>query len=1001
MHAGYISVTEKVQKILLNGKTKAIQKASWAMKLFSGKTDTDSNCDECKKRDQFESINKEDADEVTLTQSITELNKVTRFNFKNGSAESTPLKNVIFNNVNAKKVTLSNLNNHSDDEKNDKQQTNPTANNIVVINNKEHTTGTSLNANPAIHLDEISPNSIKQQSNKFLTKDSNSKATSQTIEYKYGSVNYYAVLDYEFTGNYWDHNKYINEQRKQQIPNPPDISNSKKKYTSYKKSFTQSYTKTKKKTVPDTNIHRKTVTAQFFQRLSVLDYTTRVTQGLIYTSMTSLKKSETILPVVEIPTNTQKSQTTTTDPATQTIVDDWTTVGAKGCEHKFEEIFALSSTKYLPKNLPPGPVNSDIMEQNTIHTFPLMVKISKPPRNKQQLHHTRIVVAVFAAMQKICKETYLAPRAGTGNLTNYTSPLQVSMHPVELKLYMELPSEENQNKNLIVACLIVKSNNDLNEFKANQKFVEYLAREHIVLDVNGLIDVSPEHVGYLEQVAGRHETIASHTARIKELLPTDFPQFQLNVQSIKITEGRAKVFMINCDKVNLNMVREAMCRLHREQKIRFMSWREFSGMDELLRKVAVRKEILYNKEYDSLLIDGFCDNQDNITMHMPESDDLDISNDDDENTDPMANMFVSDFIAQIKSGRGTVLFTHVYPPHQGVREVLVKHQDKSEAKEFIKVLRGEISKNMNDTAMKLVFSDYEAAIQERTNSNWQPYTRAAELLAECQANNSLLNPAKRSRKSDQETSTKNVNSKNKQTNEKPRNTNNTSGSNTVKTNTSPIINAWSTPLLGNTTPPVTVVNQAITPTTTMTTMSNSAEDMDDFKASIREEIAASQLQVEEMKKEIEQARITTNNSINNLDRKIQSSSNNMEYKINELSQNTDASIAKLNASITKQNIEVQKQIFENQDSMNIGFSDIKSMLSEIMLGKSTGLSKRIKTLTTTKHRNINPNIVKCTTNEEGTDMSFDDIINNSTEAIDFDSEKNFTQSESEEPAILK
>jgi hypothetical protein len=160
--------------------------------------------------------------------------------------------------------------------------------------------------------------------------------------------------------------------------------------------------------------------------------------------------------------------------------------------------------------------------------------------------------------------------------------------------------------------------------------------------------VAPEHVGYLEKVAGRHDTVASHTARIKEHLPPSCPPFQLNVQSIKTSEGRAKVFMVNCDKVNVQTVRDEMCKLHKEKKIRFMSWREFAGMEETLRKVAVRKEILFSREYDSLLIDRFTDNDDNITMYMPDADDLDISNDEsDENKHPMEKVYVSDYIAQI------------------------------------------------------------------------------------------------------------------------------------------------------------------------------------------------------------------------------------------------------------------------------------------------------------------------------------------------------------------
>jgi hypothetical protein len=55
---------------------------------------------------------------------------------------------------------------------------------------------------------------------------------------------------------------------------------------------------------------------------------------------------------------------------------------------------------------------------------------------------------------------------------------------------------------------------------------------------------------------------------------------------------------------------------------------------------------------------------------------------------------------------------------------------------------------MNENAITLVFADWENAMIERGTTKWEPYTRAAELLEECKANNTLLNPSKRSRKND-------------------------------------------------------------------------------------------------------------------------------------------------------------------------------------------------------------------------------------------------------------
>jgi hypothetical protein len=87
--------------------------------------------------------------------------------------------------------------------------------------------------------------------------------------------------------------------------------------------------------------------------------------------------------------------------------------------------------------------------------------------------------------------------------------------------------------------------------------------------------------------------------------------------------------------------------------------------------------------------------------------------------------------------------------------------------------------------------------------------------------------------------------------------------------------------------------------------------------------------------------------------------------------------------------------------MSDPFDDIKSMLSQIMLGTSSGISKRIKTMTAVKRRTTNHTVIKCIATDQEIDMSFDEIKNNSNEAIEFEQEKNHTQTKSISPAVLK
>jgi hypothetical protein len=827
-----------------------------------------------------------------------------------------------------------------------------------------------------------------------LTKDNDYQQPFDQIKYKYGSTNYYAVLHYDYNGDYISHENYIEDLRQYQIQYPIDINY--KKHTNLCEK-TEVKKKSQKQKKPNTNEHRKTVTKQYFTHLNAYDYTERVKNKMIDSNMSFLKKRETVLPQLEI-TPQVKSSSGSNEAKQESENVEWTTVGAKGTEMKFEEIFAATSTKYLPKNLPPGTVNTDITVNETEHQFPLMIKLNKLQHNKKfQLNHTRAVVAVLSAIQKICKETYIMPREGTGNLTPIKSPTQISMIQAELKMYMELPTEETHSKNSIIARIMIKSNVTLIECKAHPKFVEYLAKEHIVLDVNGLMDVAPEHVGYLEKITGRNETLEAHTARVRELLPEDFPPFQLNIHSLKVYEGRCKVFMINCDKINLERVRDAMVQLHITEKIRFMSWREFAGMEDTIRKVAIRKEIYFAKEYESLLINGFADNDDNITMKMLDPEELQLSFDMENEVkivDPMEYTYVSDYIGSIKGGNGTYLFKHVYPPHKGMREVLVKKSESSEAKEFIEVLPGKLAKKMNNRAIELVFDNPETAKQEMVTSKWQPYSRAAEIMEECKQNNMLLNPAKRPRKSEihKEKITKTSASKVNTIVTKAK-VNNTQ---TVQETVVP--NAWFKTAENNSI--VTVNTDEATNNTV--TLTQSTNDMKEFKATLREEIKMNNQQMkQQLQLELAEIKKHNKDSIEKLDEKIESTGIQMENKINTLSKKTGDSITNLEVKINNQTLGMENLTNSTNltcKTIETQFDDIKAMFSQLMGNIATNMATRIKNLTTPKKQLTHLMSTRSKKTDNGEDMSFDSLDTSGSE-IEFD--EKICADESVEEASLK
>jgi hypothetical protein len=508
------------------------------------------------------------------------------------------------------------------------------------------------------------------------------------------------------------------------------------------------------------------------------------------------------------------------------------------------------------------------------------------------------------------------------------------------------------------------------------------AREHIVLDVNGLMDVSPEHVGYLEKITGRHDTLAAHTARLREMLPTDFPTFQLNIHSLKVYEGRCKVFMVNCDKNNLEVIRNKMVEMHKQEKIRFMSWREFAGMPDTIRKVAIRKEIYYAKQYESLIITGFKDNADYITMNMQDPEVLQISFDNEDDVkivDPMETTYVSDFIAQIKSGNGGTLFKNVYPPHNGMREVLVKNEDCSEANEYIKIMRGELAKHMNDRAIQLVFDDPEAAKTEKTTTTWVPYSRAAELIAECEQNSTLINPSKRPRKSDH-TGEKITSKLEGKSSNNYKNTNNT---NTVEKGNAQLVvpNAWlkTTP----TTSEINLMNDDCTTNTGTITTNSSNDEMEEFKATMREEMKANNLMIKNQL-QLEMKEMSKAN-------KEATTGQQMDYTLQDLKNTTNKSIFILKEKINQQTIGMETLTAStNQTCLTIEtqFDDITSMFSQLMGNKAANIATRIKNLTSPKKPSTHGMNTRSKKENAGEDMSFDSL-NTSNSELEFN-EKNCT-----------
>jgi hypothetical protein len=147
----------------------------------------------------------------------------------------------------------------------------------------------------------------------------------------------------------------------------------------------------------------------------------------------------------------------------------------------------------------------------------------------------------------------------------------------------------------------------------------------------------------------------------------------------------------------------------------FFDWHDFLSLLPDQRITVVERMNMWRGHFRSMMIHGFCDNQDNVPM---------IFKNQDNPKKKLTKMGVREYLKpEIKLSSGENLFHHVYSPQFGTREVIIKLQSYLQAIFFIKVAHGELAQVMDKEAIEMVFSDPEMASLERRKKSWQPNPR--------------------------------------------------------------------------------------------------------------------------------------------------------------------------------------------------------------------------------------------------------------------------------------
>jgi hypothetical protein len=398
--------------------------------------------------------------------------------------------------------------------------------------------------------------------------------------------------------------------------------------------------------------------------------------------------------------------------------DEWLETNHKEIEREKKATLSIYSPNYLPQNIPPVPQKKNTIISQTHVVLALSIRVTRSKQSRSSFRHSRIVAGVLGAMKLAFEDTYLGTIEQEFNAKIIHHVNDMPLEIGNLKQYLSTPVSSKPGK--FLGKIYVHCNHTIQEYCQNHAYSDYLAKENIQVDINELDDINPYKVGFLENLIPRMETLNMHTHRLRSMMPSDAPKFQLQLGPLWGGNGeKTRVVLIQSDEKNRDILKQMLEEMHAAKLVSFFPWTCFMSCKPEQKSTVVKRINTRRANYRSLLISGFRDNDDNIPMKLSNS------NDDDK----LTKIGVTEFLqTMVKTSGGEKLFHYVYPPYYGTREVIVTLQNFSQALSYTQIAHGELARNMDDEAIEEVFLNPENAKQEAVKKPWVSIDRVVNIV---------------------------------------------------------------------------------------------------------------------------------------------------------------------------------------------------------------------------------------------------------------------------------
>lgn len=215
----------------------------------------------------------------------------------------------------------------------------------------------------------------------------------------------------------------------------------------------------------------------------------------------------------------------------------------------------------VPKTIPKGAPTYEGIKPASKYRMPISIRIAKPRGARGDFSIGRILQTMLLAFQEVHPPTQIAPYTKIGHNVHHLKDLPEAEG--DLEHYIESPKPKRSE---FTGRIHFITDIGINEFRRNDKLVNWLNKEQISIDRSDLRTTNPQQIGYILLSATAGDLLDTQKARFNSKMEPGCPPYQLTARWLNYGENvRTRIIGVSTDEGEEATVAEYLKAINNEE----------------------------------------------------------------------------------------------------------------------------------------------------------------------------------------------------------------------------------------------------------------------------------------------------------------------------------------------------------------------------------------------------------------------------------------------------